>query len=159
MKDCIVGKDSIGKWISVLYRYGQIYVGRRMKPYNISRGQYIFLVALFKNNGINQEELSNNIKIDKGTTARAIKKLEEEGYVVREIDPEDKRAYKLYVTEKALEIKPKFIEVLSSWTDILSEGFTKEEKELTLKLLKKMAQNATKITKINDIDRNRSEHS
>ncbi|MBF8983603.1 MarR family transcriptional regulator [Lutibacter sp. B2] len=130
-----------------------------MKPYNISRGQHIFLVALFKNNGINQEELSNNIKIDKGTTARAIKKLEEEGYVVREIDPADKRAYKLYVTEKALEIKPKFIEVLSSWTDILSDGFTEEEKEITLKLLKKMAQNATKITKINDIDRNRSDHS
>ena len=37
------------------------------------------VITLYRKDGISQEELSENLHIDKGTTCRAIKKLEEEG--------------------------------------------------------------------------------
>lgn len=132
----------IGKWISILYRYGQSYISRRMEPYNIGCGQYIFLMTLYKKDGISQEELSDLLKIDKATTAKALKKLEEEGYIVRNVDSDDKRAYRVYVTQKALDIKPDFINAIDNWNNILSSGITAEEKEIILKLLKKMTENA-----------------
>lgn len=141
----IKGKHSIGKWISIIYRYGQSYIEKRLAPYNIGSGQYIFLLILFRKDGISQEALSNNFNIDKGTTARAIKKLEKEGYVVRKVDINDRRAYKIYVTDKARQIKPILYKVLSDWTNILGLDLTEEETAFVLSILEKMAENAAQF--------------
>jgi len=146
-------RNSLARWISLLHRYGHIYVGKELKEYNISKGQYIFLNALYKQEGISQEQLSDYLKIDKGTTAKAIKKLEEEEYVIRKIDAKDKRAYNIYLTEKAIKIKPVVRKAMTDWIDILYSGFSEEEKELSLALLEKMGENAAAYTEdyFNDI--------
>lgn len=140
-------ENSIGKWISILNRHSHAYITKHLKEYNIGSGQYVFIVTLYKNNGISQDKLSELLNIDKGTTAKAIKKLEEEGYVRREVDPDDRRAYKLYATEKALAIEPVICEVLKDANKILSIGFTDEDKAITRKLLEKMSENAVKYMK------------
>ena len=66
-------------WLSILYRYGRSHISKVLEPYNIGSGQYIFLMVLLKNNGISQEELSDYLKIDKATTAKAVRKLEQAG--------------------------------------------------------------------------------
>ncbi|WP_238883484.1 MarR family transcriptional regulator [Clostridium sp. YIM B02551] len=136
--------ESLGKWISILNRYNQNYISKHLKEYNIGSGQYIFILNLYCNDGISQDKLSDLLAIDKGTTAKAIKKLEEAGYVRRDVDETDRRAYKLYVTQKALDIKPIITRVLNESSSFLSFDFTEEEKLLTLKLLKKMSDNAIK---------------
>jgi len=143
------GEESIGKWISIIHRYTHSYMSKVLKSYNIGSGQFIFLVTLFKNDGVSQEELSNCLDIDKATTARAIKKLEKEGYVRREVDPEDRRVYRVYVTQKALEMKSVMHKVLSRWTDILVSDLSQEEIELALKLLMKISHNAVSFMKEN----------
>lgn len=144
-----INNNSIGKWISTLYRISQSYINKELKSYNIGSGQYIFLINLYKKDGISQEELADKLSIDKGTTARAISKLEEQGYIRRERDTKDKRAYKVYVTDRALEIKPKIIEVLTSWNHIIASDFTDEDMRMTLELLQKMSSNACKYFKEN----------
>ncbi|MDK2799801.1 MAG: hypothetical protein PWP27_1097 [Clostridiales bacterium] len=140
---------SIGRWISILYRYGQCYFEKELRPYKIGSGQFIFLLALLEQDGISQESLSNHLNIDKGTTARAIKKLEAAGYIVRRTDPDDKRANRVYVTEKALEIRAILGNITKKWTDLLSVDFTAEEKEIIIDLLKRMSQNAASFIKEN----------
>lgn len=135
-------KKSIARWISLLHRYGHIYVGRKLKKYNISKGQYIFLNALYKKDGIRQEQLSDHLKIDKSTTAKAIKKLENDGFIIREVDTKDKRAYNVYLTEEALKMKPMVRKAMMDWTDILFLGFSEEEKETSIALLERMGENA-----------------
>ncbi|CAG7643653.1 MarR family winged helix-turn-helix transcriptional regulator [Paenibacillus allorhizosphaerae] len=140
-------KNTIPRWVSLLYRYGQMYVGERLKHYDIGRGQYIFLNALYKEDGLSQEEISSDLKIDKGTTAKALKKLEEQGYIVRKVREEDKRSYRVFLTEKAMLIKDDVRSVLVEWRNILSEGLTEEEKRLALELLEKMGSNAARYEK------------
>lgn len=140
-------KDSIGKYISFLYRYSSCYIGKELEKYSIGKGQYTFLVTLLKNDGIRQEDLSDLLNIDKGTTARAIKKLEEEGYVIRKINPKDRRSYGVYITDKARSISEDIFNTLDSWNDIISSDFTQEEKESSLKLLKRMVDNTIKFKK------------
>lgn len=139
-------KNSIGRWISLLHRHGHIYIGRQLKPYNISKGQYTFLNALYKKDGSRQEQLSDYLKIDKGTTAKAIKKLQDDEYITRKIDVTDKRAYNVYLTQKALKIKPIVRKAMMNWTDILFSGFSEDEKKTSLALLERMGENATNIT-------------
>jgi len=81
----MTGEDKlIVRWLSIVYRLGQSFLDKELKLYNLGSGQGMFLAGLLHRDGISQEHLSALLCIDKGTTARAIKKLEEEGYVLRE---------------------------------------------------------------------------
>jgi len=139
-------RNSVARWISLLHRYGHMYVGRNLKQYNISKGQYIFLNALYKKDGLRQEQLSDYLKINKGTTAKAIKRLEEDEYIIRNVDKKDKRAYNVHLTDKAIKVKPMVRKAMTSWTNILFLGFSEEEKETCLALLERMGENAVAIT-------------
>lgn len=134
--------NPVGKGISMLYRYGQIYINDALKRYNISSGQYLFLINLYENEGINQDHLSELLKIDKATTARAVRRLVEEGYVLRKINPQDKRSYELYVTKEGHKLKEPITHVLRSWRAITQKGLSEEETELFLQILEHMKDNA-----------------
>lgn len=125
-------------------------MGKELKNYSLGTGQYIFLLTLFKKDGISQEEISKSSYIDKGTTARAIAKLEKEGYILRKKDEEDKRTNRIYLTEKALQFKPVFFKILRKWIDILSSDLSKEEEVVAIKLLEKMGESAAKHMKENN---------
>lgn len=134
---------SLGKWVSLLYRYGQIYMSIELKPYNIGKGQFLFLLALYQKDGLTQDELVEFINIDKGTTARAISKLEQNGYVSRRPNQQDQRSNKIFLTQQAIELKPYIYSILQKWTKILSADMTEEEVAKIFSLLAKMAHNAT----------------
>ncbi|MGF7186322.1 DNA-binding MarR family transcriptional regulator [Desulfitispora alkaliphila] len=133
---------SLGKWISILYRYGHIFINKELEPHNIGKGQVLFLIALYHKDGLPQEELSLSLNIDKGTTARAIRKLETTGYIIRKQNTKDLRSHQIFLTEKAKAFEPHLFTILNRWTEILSEGMTEEEVETALRLLTKMASNA-----------------
>ena len=80
-------------------------------------------------------------KVNKATTARAIDKLVKEGYVIRKKDPTDKRAYKIYLTDKGKKIEPEIKKILQQLTITLSSDFSEDEKKSIFVLLEKMSQN------------------
>jgi DNA-binding MarR family transcriptional regulator len=135
-------KKSLIKSISALYRYSQSYISKRVSPYNIGQGQWHFLTqVLFNEDGITQEELSERLFIDKANTARAVKKLEQEGYIERREDPEDKRKKRVYVTQKSRDFENEFHQVFKDFNNILAKGFTAEERETARELLYRMLDN------------------
>jgi DNA-binding MarR family transcriptional regulator len=136
---------SIPRWMSILYRTGQMYLGNRFKELDIGKGQFIFLNALYRQDGRTQEEISYDLRIDKGTTAKALKKLEEQGYVVRTVREHDKRSYNVHLTPKALQIKDEVRQGFVQWRELLMEGLTAEEKTNMLHILEKMGRNAEAV--------------
>ena len=60
--------ENIGKYISQLHRKGNVFINRELSKYDLSVGQFMFLLDLYIKDGKNQEEISDNLKIDKGTT-------------------------------------------------------------------------------------------
>jgi DNA-binding MarR family transcriptional regulator len=134
-------KDTIGRYISMLYRSAGSYLSKELSQYKIGSGQFTFLTYLYNHSGVTQEVISSDLYIDKGTTAKAIKKLEELGYVYRIIDESDKRAYKVYITNEALMIKDEIYAILHRWNLIITTNFTEEEKNTAFSLLKRMVEN------------------
>lgn len=119
--------ESIGKSMSIIYRYRQILVNHKLKPYNLGSGQHIFLINIASNEGINQKELTSLVKIDKATTAKALKKLEEHGYIYRKCDDVDRRYNQLFLTKKGHEVMPMIVDILNEITDELVKGLDENE--------------------------------
>lgn len=134
--------ESLGQLIACLSRQARSYFEKELAPFDLGSGALHVLMNLLHQDGINQQELSEKLHVDKATTTRVITKLLKLGYVRREKDPADNRAYRIFVTQKAREIAPEIRKVLHSWTEILAEGLTEKEKETALTLLRHMRDNA-----------------
>jgi DNA-binding MarR family transcriptional regulator len=141
-------ENTIGKWISVLYRCRKSYASKMLEPFGIVGCQYLFLLTLYWSNGASQEKISDILKIDKTTTAKGIKKLENNGFVLRNIDKEDKRAYNVFLTQKALDIIPHIQETMKKWENIVISDISEEEYLILEKLLKKMGDKAFSISNL-----------
>ncbi|MDF2615074.1 MAG: hypothetical protein K0S71_2860 [Clostridia bacterium] len=139
------GNKSIGRLISILHRQSQIYLNIALKDIDISSSEYVFLITLLIEEGISQDELSARILIDKAATARAIKSLEDKGYVRRETDSNDKRIKKVYCTHKAKECESQIRTALASWTKLLTEDLSAETEELIITTLEHMSSKVRSI--------------
>lgn len=128
--------ESFGRYISVIYRHLQILLNYHLNSYGVGSGQYIFISAIHKNPGISQKELTKLIKIDRATTAKALLKLEKNGYIDRIKDKNDKRYNQLYLTEKGLNFIPVLNEIQNDLTNMLSKGMSSHEYSETIKSLK-----------------------
>lgn len=140
--------EKLNKLLSITARKSQVYYGNEFANFNISTGQYMFIVSLCENAGLSQEELSACIGINKSTVAKVVAQLEKENYIVREIDELDKRGYKLYPTKKAEDVYPKIIEILEQWKSYLVTDLTEDEITTLLTLMTKVESNARKYSQI-----------
>ena len=128
----------IGKYISQIYRKGNSFISKEISKFGIGSGQIMFLIELYKNDGISQEELSEILNIDKATTCRAIKKLEKEELLIKVKDENDKRAYKLYLTEKSKSIEDNIKNALNEWEKHISKELSQEEVNILINMKKKI---------------------
>lgn len=138
---------NINKYASIMYRISQAYFDDTLTNYHIGSGQQFFLMRIHDMPGISQLEIAEMGHYDKGTTARAVKKLEDEGYVYRIIDEHDRRISKLYVTPSGEELVMVIVTMLHDWYDFLTLEFDDEEKIVVEKLMSRIADNAQKYCK------------
>lgn len=70
------------------------------KQFDLTRGQYLYLVRIAEQPGIIPDKLADLIKVDRTTAARAISKLESHQFIEKRDDPENKKIKRLYVTDQ-----------------------------------------------------------
>ena len=144
-------RKSLIKAVLDIYRVSQAYISPRALKYGISRGQWYFFNRLLLNNdGISQEQLSTEMFVDSAHTARAIKQLEDNGFVIRKPDLNDARKKNVYVTEKAIDIREDYHQLYKELNKILVKDFTPEEVELVRSLLYRMRDNITSYMETTD---------
>ncbi len=123
--------------IAHIYRSHLAYMAKELEAYGVGSGQFEFLLFLYHKDGVSQETLAKILKVSKATSARAIQNLEKEGYVYRQRDENDLRAYRVYLTEKGKEMRDIIFNKLTSFINILFSDFTPEEKEIFRLLIHK----------------------
>ncbi|MCE4050335.1 MULTISPECIES: MarR family transcriptional regulator [Bacillaceae] len=111
------------------------------KEYDLTKGQYLYLVRIYENPGIIQEKLAEMIKVDRTTAARAIKKLEMNGFIEKRQDETNKKNKLLFPTEKGMEVYP-FLKREADHSDKTAlAGLSHEQTEVLYELLKKVREN------------------
>jgi MarR family transcriptional regulator for hemolysin len=82
-------------------RFLRTYADQRARELNMTRAQWAVLVRLQRCEGVKQSELAEALDLAPITLARLIDKLSATGLVERRDDETDRRANRLYLTEKA----------------------------------------------------------
>ncbi|MCC2931590.1 MarR family winged helix-turn-helix transcriptional regulator [Bacillus sp. LBG-1-113] len=111
------------------------------KEYNLTKGQYLYLVRICENPGIIQEKLAEMIKVDRTTAARAIKKLEMNGFIKKMDDDHNKKIKKLFPTEKGKDVFPVIKRENDHSNSVALAGFSEKEAETIFHLLQRIRKN------------------
>jgi DNA-binding MarR family transcriptional regulator len=86
-----------------------------------------------------QDTLARHFRIDKGAIARAVKKLEDAGYVKRIVDPGDRRAVRLFLTPKGEEIAPAIEQIDHEWEELMYSRLKPEDRPQFYLLIRRIA--------------------
>jgi DNA-binding MarR family transcriptional regulator len=136
------GRRTPARLVTLLFRMFTVYLNKEMPALNVGIGQYIFLAELFDEDGRSQEDLTRSTFLNKANTARALKKLEELGYVRRASDSNDQRVKHAYLEPAAREIEGEFWEIILRWSEIISRDLSPERQKQLLSDLETMVDNA-----------------
>lgn len=127
-----------GWYISYLYRRSSTQLSTWLKDIGLSPTQSIMLVGIYRNTGVNQQTLCDLISVLPSVASRALRELEDKGYITKERDEQNHRNYNLYLTPKGRELAEKSLMTQERyWNDLLSK-FTPEEISTLNQLLAKM---------------------
>ena len=129
-------------WIHNISKNQMKYLNSHIKDMNLGH-EMRYIMAIFDNPGISQDDLVNMFGQSKATVAKSLKKLEDDRYIKREVNPENRRKYMLNTTSKADELVPKIRKISKDWEKEV--GITEEDYELK-KRIQEIAINGMKLT-------------
>ena len=103
----ISDKSPFIAWIHNISLNQQKYMKSRFS--NLDLGHDVrYIMFIYDNTGCSQDDLVNMFGQSKGNIAKILKKLENEGFIKRKVNPENRRKYMLNITEKGSELVPKY---------------------------------------------------
>ncbi|PTV93322.1 DNA-binding MarR family transcriptional regulator [Halanaerobium saccharolyticum] len=129
----------IRKWIAKLYKDHDQYVDNLLADYNLNHSEGNLLVYLYKDgDGISQNQLKENLAVDKATVSRAINSLIEKDYLKKEKSPEDGRVNLIYLSQKAYAVKEEINQIYQQWFKKFLDEIEENEAEKVINTLEKM---------------------
>jgi MarR family transcriptional regulator for hemolysin len=108
---------------------------QRARSLGVTRAQWQVLAHLQRHEGINQSGLADLLELEPITLARLVDRMEQAGLVQRRNDPADRRAHRLYLTERAAPLLERSRVVGEAVRAEAFAGLADDERERLLDLL------------------------
>lgn len=99
---------------------------------------------LYKNDGQTHTVISQEMLRDKTTITRRVDLLVKKGFLFREVDLQDRRIVRVYLTDKAKEIKTNLVSNIVDFHKEVLNDIPKEDLDITIKTLEKIISNITR---------------
>lgn len=131
-------ESSIGFLLAKAYQRACVLFKEEFEGYDLTPRQYGLLGFLWQQDGLSQAELSAKSQIDRTTMGGVIDRLEKEGLVMRCSRPEDRRAYRICLTEKGRALEPVLTPLAAKAQENFVAKLSAEEQETLKQLLDKI---------------------
>ena len=109
---------------------------KRLIPYGLTPIQHLILEALWIKNGVSAKEIGEKLVLDSATLSGVLDRLVSGDWITKEIDSDDKRIQRIYLTEKAKSLRPQLAEQRNRANTALMQKLGLEEKILLKRLLR-----------------------
>ena len=123
--------------LNVISRCQSLYRSAQLQG-DLCGTQHAFVLAICHTPGRSQEELARRLCLNKSTVARALTQLEDNGYVLRQPNPEDKRQLLVYPTQKMTDAVVRVREISEEWSRQICRGIDARELEIFESVLYRM---------------------
>jgi DNA-binding MarR family transcriptional regulator len=115
-----------------------------LSKHGVTADQFVCLSILFEKDGLTQKELVQSATSDPNTIRAMLVLLENQGFIARDVHPEDGRARMVKLTEKGRQMTELMIEDLGPVRDMMSAGLSEVEADQLNRLLSKIPKSMAK---------------
>ncbi|SKA96993.1 DNA-binding transcriptional regulator, MarR family [Paucidesulfovibrio gracilis DSM 16080] len=136
---------SPGYWSNLLARRFFVRLSHQLQQMGLCAGQFGPLVWLWERDGRTQAELCRCLSVDQSTMARTLTRMERDGLIRREPDPEDRRRALVHLTDKARDLEERALDVAHNVNREAFFGLSREEAELFFRLARRMIANLNNL--------------
>ena len=144
-------QDSIGFLISDVSRLMRRRFDERSRLIGVTRTQWRVLKFLQRGEGINQGGLADLLEVEPITLCRMIDRLEEAGLVERRRDPADRRAWQIFLTERARPLLEELGHLAEAMLDSALQGVSPAEYDAVMATLRRIHSNLSSPDKTSEV--------
>ncbi len=124
-------------------------INENLRPLDLSSAEGNVLLHLWTQGqemthlGMRQEQLVEQLDVSKPAISRTLDLLEAKGFITRQQDPDDGRAHRICLTDKARAIGPAVEQAYNQLYGLAMQGISQEELAEFVSLFGRMAENFT----------------
>lgn len=118
-----------------------------LKSYSITPEQWTVLKRVYEHDGLSQKELSVLSDKDPATLVKILDILEREQLITRTTNPNDRRSYFIFITDKGSELRNRVDQDLDQVFAQILEGISEEELRVFSKVLHQLEKNVITHTR------------
>ena len=131
-------QNSFGWMINVVANKASKDFDVELKQHGLSLALWPTLMCLWEEEGITQRDIAAKSKVENSTTTRTLDKLEKLEFVERRADPNSRRSFRIYLTEKGKALEEQLVPIPIRLNKELMNELDAEEQQQMIKLLQKM---------------------
>ncbi|MDO4907992.1 MarR family winged helix-turn-helix transcriptional regulator [Neisseria sp.] len=131
-------EHSAGYLMNHLARQFAILLTERLKPLGISPAQFPILLYLWEQDGLSQHELVEKTDLRQATIANTLMRMERDGLIVAEKDPNDSRVKRFKLTPKSKKLQQDSTRIADGINQEALAVLSGEEQEHFLQMAQKV---------------------
>lgn len=131
-------ENSIGFLLAKVYQRGFGLFKEQLDSYGLTPKQFSLLAFLWIEDNLSQTSLSHKTQVDRTTIGGLIDRLEKLDLVKRLPTPEDRRAYRICLTDKGRDLEKELCALAGQVTEQFLSPLSAEERTALRETLKKM---------------------
>lgn len=137
--------QELWRYLSIVHRCSQKFVGRSLSPFGIKASEYPFFIILSRKDGLSQHDLSELSGVDEAQTVRVMRTLEEKGFIMRERASYDKRVILVSLTDEGKKLQPVIDEALKQWHTAVTGSASSQDVESICRFMAEFAGRSWKL--------------
>lgn len=126
-----------------------------LKEENLNAFESILLSIVYKHTECTQDRLGEITMFDGASVARALKKLEDRGFIFRQADPNNGRKKIVHITDEGTKLYDKVRNAFHESNETIFKGITSEEQKQLETILEKVYENLDEVKDIFQIKQRR----
>lgn len=131
-------QESFGWLVNVVANNAGKSFDNELKKHGLSIALWPTLMCLWEEEGITQRDIALKSKVESSTTTRTLDKLEKLDLVERHEDPNSRRSFRIYLTDKGRALKDVLLPVPVAVNEAVLSSLDEDEQKMLIKLLQKM---------------------
>ncbi len=137
----------LSKWISISARNGRIFYNRKLARLGLKSGEFLFVLCINDHPGFTQDQLAEELSINKSTVARAVAELIDKGFVYRESNAKESVFIIFILLQRQRRLALKLLVHWRSGILFLSKAFLHKKFKWSITYLLKISENAQKYAR------------
>jgi DNA-binding MarR family transcriptional regulator len=117
-------------YILILNKAHQTFINPYLKEKDVSYNQYELILHIYHAEGSIQGKIALACGTDKCGASRSLRILEDKKLIIKKIDKNNRRSYKLFLTEKGKKVVEDIIEKEIQWENYICQKMNIEKEKL-----------------------------